>query len=71
MSKNTVEACGRIASRHGTPLMLIASRRQIGRDELGGGYVKNWATQTSANHVRGGFPSSSLLNCSDLDQIWT
>lgn len=50
--------------------MLIASRRQIDKDELGGGYVENWTSQTFAKHVRGRFPSSSLLICRDHGGPW-
>ncbi|WP_292676260.1 tagatose-6-phosphate kinase [Mesorhizobium sp.] len=70
MSKNTVEACGSIASRYGIPLMLIASRRQIDKDDLGGGYVENWTTQTLSEHIRKKFPPEDLLLCRDHGGPW-
>lgn len=70
MSKNTVEACGSVAIRQGIPLMLIASRRQIDKDDLGGGYVENWTTQTFCEHVRKKFPPNSLLICRDHGGPW-
>ncbi|MCA1530473.1 tagatose-6-phosphate kinase [Bradyrhizobium yuanmingense] len=70
MSKNTVEACGSIARHHGIPLMLIASRRQIEKDDLGGGYVENWTTQALSEHVVKKFPPNSLLICRDHGGPW-
>lgn len=70
MSKNTVEACGRISSHRGIPLMLIASRRQIDKANLGGGYVENWTTQALCEHVRDKFPPNSLFICRDHGGPW-
>ncbi|MCA1371624.1 tagatose-6-phosphate kinase [Bradyrhizobium sp. BRP14] len=70
MSRNTVEACGSVASRHGIPLMLIASRRQIDKDDLGGGYVENWTTRELSEYVRRKFPPNSLLICRDHGGPW-
>ncbi|MFB9985739.1 tagatose-6-phosphate kinase [Mesorhizobium kowhaii] len=50
--------------------MLIASRRQIDSDDLGGGYVENWTTQTFAEHVRKTSLPSSLLICRDHGGPW-
>ena len=42
MSKNCIDAAIEIANDEHIPIMLIASRRQIDSEELGGGYVNNW-----------------------------
>ncbi|CCM79867.1 MULTISPECIES: hypothetical protein [Rhizobium] len=70
MSKNTVQACGRIANRHGIPLMLIASRRQVESKKLGGGYVENWTTREFCEYVRKECPPNSLLICRDHGGPW-
>jgi hypothetical protein len=51
MSKNCVNASIELADQYKTPLMLIASRRQIDSEQFGGGYVENWTTQDFANYV--------------------
>jgi len=51
MSKNCVEATVELAEQYKTPLMLIASRRQIDSEQFGGGYVENWTTEQFANYV--------------------
>ena len=40
MSKNCIDASIELAEECKSPLMLIASRRQIDTDQFGGGYVK-------------------------------
>ena len=51
MSKNCVDAAVELAEQYKTPLMLIASRRQIDSEQFGGGYVENWTTQNFADYV--------------------
>ena len=51
MSLNCVDASIELANEHDSPLMLIASRRQIDSDEFGGGYVNNWSTKKFAEYV--------------------
>ena len=46
MSKNCVDATIELADQYKTPLMLIASRRQIDSEQFGGGYVENWSTKS-------------------------
>ena len=41
MSKNCIDASIELADQYKTPLMLIASRRQIDSKQFGGGYVEN------------------------------
>ncbi len=51
MSKNCVDASIELADQYKTPLMLIASRRQIDSEQFGGGYVENWTTKQFADYV--------------------
>lgn len=51
MSKNCVDAAIELAEQYKTPLMLIASRRQIDSEQFGGGYVENWTTKQFADYV--------------------
>jgi tagatose-1,6-bisphosphate aldolase non-catalytic subunit AgaZ/GatZ len=51
MSVNCVDAAIELANEYETPLLLIASRRQIDSEEFGGGYVNNWTTQEFAKYV--------------------
>ena len=45
MSKNCIDVTIELANKYNVPIMLIASRRQIESNELGGGYVNNWTTE--------------------------
>ena len=51
MSKNCVDATIELAEEYQTPLMLIASRRQIDSENFGGGYVENWTTRDFSDYV--------------------
>ena len=51
MSKNCIDAAIELANEYCTPLMLIASRRQIDSEQFGGGYVENWTTEQFADYV--------------------
>jgi len=51
MSKNCVDATIELAEEYHSPLMLIASRRQIDSEQFGGGYVENWTTKQFADYV--------------------
>lgn len=42
MSSNVIESCFELAKLYRFPLMFIASRNQIDKKELGGGYVNGW-----------------------------
>ena len=56
MSKNCIDVVIELANKHDIPLMLIASRRQVESQELGGGYVNNWTTEEFAKYVNGRVP---------------
>jgi hypothetical protein len=51
MSKLCVDATIELANENRIPMLLIASRRQIDSEELGGGYVNRWTTQQFADYV--------------------
>jgi hypothetical protein len=51
MSTTCVDAAVELANESETPLMLIASRRQIDSEEFGGGYVNNWTSASLSRYV--------------------
>lgn len=52
------------------PLMLVASRRQIECEELGGGYVNGWNTRSFAEYVRRRDPNGFVVLCRDHGGPW-
>ena len=52
MSKNFVDSCIEYTRNKNFPFMLIASRRQIDAESLGGGYVNEWTTETFSKYVK-------------------
>ena len=51
MSLNCINATIELANDNNVPLMMIASRRQIDCDSLGGGYVNNWSTENISRYI--------------------
>ncbi|RPG55378.1 MAG: tagatose-6-phosphate kinase [Flavobacteriales bacterium TMED235] len=51
MSKNCVDATIEISNQYKVPIFLIASRRQIECESLGGGYCNNWNTEQLSKYV--------------------
>lgn len=70
MSKNCVDAVIELAHEHDSPLMLIASRRQVECLELGGGYANNWDTFSFAKYVRKKDPQGTVLLARDHGGPW-
>lgn len=70
MSVNCVDAVIELAYQYSTPLMLIASRRQIECLEFGGGYVNNWDTFAFARYVRDHDPEGRVLLARDHGGPW-
>ncbi len=70
MSKTCVDATIELAYEYDVPLVLIASRRQIECEDLGGGYVNNWTTQGFANYVRSHDPEHKVLLARDHGGPW-
>ena len=70
MSKNCVNASIQLANEHKIPLMLIASRRQIDSEELGGGYVNNWTTESFSKYVKSKDKKKNIILCRDHGGPW-
>lgn len=52
MSPNLLQASFELARDYDFPLMFIASRNQVDKDELGGGYVNGWNQKTFAADIK-------------------
>ena len=70
MSENCVNAAVNLSNKHSFPLMLIASRRQIDSDELGGGYVNNWTTEEYSKYVKLIDKNRKIILCRDHGGPW-
>jgi hypothetical protein len=70
MSKNCVDTVIDIANEYCTPLMLIASRRQIECEELGGGYVNGWSTEEFSRYVSSRDKFGYTVLCRDHGGPW-
>jgi tagatose-1,6-bisphosphate aldolase non-catalytic subunit AgaZ/GatZ len=70
MSKNCVDATIELAEQYKTPLMLIASRRQIDSEQFGGGYVENWTTKQFADYVRSKDIKQNIILARDHGGPW-
>jgi len=70
MSVNCVDAAIELANDHDTPIMLIASRRQIDSEEFGGGYVNNWTTAEFAQYVTERDKKGKILLARDHGGPW-
>ena len=70
MSKNCIDATIELANEYCTPLMLIASRRQIDSEQFGGGYVENWTTEQFADYVRHKDTQKNIILARDHGGPW-
>tara|TARA_X000000950_G_scaffold50596_1_gene59566 strand:- start:8432 stop:9592 length:1161 start_codon:yes stop_codon:yes gene_type:complete len=70
MSLNCVDAVCDIANIHLIPIMLIASRRQVDSQEIGGGYVNNWTTEDFARYVKKNDKKDLVLLSRDHGGPW-
>ena len=70
MSKNCIDATIELADQHKSPLMLIASRRQIDSEQFGGGYVENWSTKQFADYVRNKDINQNIILARDHGGPW-
>ena len=70
MSVNCVDAAIELANEEKVPILLIASRRQIDSEEMGGGYVANWTTSTFARYVIDGDRNGKILLARDHGGPW-
>ena len=70
MSKNCVDATIELADHYKSPLMLIASRRQIDSEQFGGGYVENWSTKQFSDYVRSKDINKNIILARDHGGPW-
>jgi len=70
MSVNCVDAAIELANQYDSPLMLIASRRQIDSEDFGGGYVNNWSTDRFADYVIENDKKGKILLARDHGGPW-
>src|SRR3990167_370559 len=70
MSLNCVDATIELANEYETPIMLIASRRQIDSEEFGGGYTNNWTTTDFAKYVIDHDKKGKILLARDHGGPW-
>ncbi len=65
VSEAAVKAALRVAYRRRSPVMLIASRRQVERDSVGGGYVAGWSPERFVRTIRAVDPDGLAIICRD------
>jgi len=70
MSKNCIDASIELADKYKTPIMLIASRRQIDSAQFGGGYVENWTTEEFVNYVNQKDINKNIILARDHGGPW-
>ena len=70
MSRNCIDATCEIANDFSVPLMLIASRRQIDSEQMGGGYVNNWSTEEFSKYVSSKDKNKMVLLARDHGGPW-
>lgn len=70
MSKNCINATVDLAEQFKTPLMLIASRRQIDSQQFDGGYVENWTTEQFSNYVSSIDKNKNIILARDHGGPW-
>ncbi len=70
VSETTIEAAIDLANAHRITLMLIASRRQVDCDSLGGGYVAGLDAGRLVQRVRARDPIGRVLVCRDHGGPW-
>src|SRR5262245_51309758 len=70
MSRNCVDVTIDLANEFQTPMMLIASRRQVESAALGGGYVENWTTENFVKYVRARDKGGQIIVARDHGGPW-
>lgn len=70
MSKICIDASIELAEQYKSPLMLIASRRQIDSKQFGGGYVENWSTKEFADYVKKKDINKNIILARDHGGPW-
>jgi len=70
MSLNCVESSIELSKEYNIPMMLIASRRQIDSDAMGGGYVNNWSTEKFCQYINENTKSAKIILARDHGGPW-
>jgi tagatose-1,6-bisphosphate aldolase non-catalytic subunit AgaZ/GatZ len=70
MSLNCVDATIELANHFESPLILIASRRQIDSEAFGGGYVNNWTTRNFSNYISERNKKNNIILARDHGGPW-
>lgn len=70
MSRNCVDVLCGLSHKEDKPLVLIASRRQIDAEALGGGYVNGWSTEAFQSYVRARARPGRLFLARDHGGPW-
>ncbi len=52
LSTNIIDVAINFSNTHKSPIVLVASRRQIEAKEFGSGYVNNWSTEELVEYVK-------------------
>ncbi len=70
MSLNVVDSSIELTEKYKTPIMLIASRRQVDSDQYGGGYVNNWNTRNFSDYVKKKQKTKNIFLARDHGGPW-
>ena len=70
MSVNCIDSSIELSKEYNIPMMLIASRRQIDSDEMGGGYVNNWSTENFCQYIKENTKSGKIILARDHGGPW-
>ena len=70
MSVNCVDSVLEISNEYNTPIILIASRRQIDSEQFNGGYVNNWTTSEFTKYIRNKDKKKNIILARDHGGPW-
>ena len=70
MSINCVDAAIELSNEYISPIMLIASRRQIDSEQFNGGYVNNWTTPEFSRYVKNKDKRGDIILARDHGGPW-
>jgi hypothetical protein len=70
MSVNCVDAAIELSNEYISPIMLIASRRQIDSEQFNGGYVNNWTTSEFSRYVKNKDKRGDIILARDHGGPW-
>lgn len=70
MSVNCVDAAIELSNEYISPIILIASRRQIDSEQFNGGYVNNWTTSEFSRYVKNKDKRGDIILARDHGGPW-